>query len=275
MSKKDEVFVKKVVEKLKKHKPLIAIFRGSGFDDIITLENPTIYSYKSLGFKYPEIKGHERQFEFGTYKGVEVVVASRFHYYEFGNTDLLYNLFNILAGIGVKTIIATTAVGGINTKFDKGDIMLLKSHINFAGYNPLIARLPIEFVDLTNAYDKKLRDIIKASAKKLEIELFEGVHLQACGPTYETPAEVVAYRKLGADTVSMSTAFDNICARKFNMKFVCFAGISNKAVTLDSETLTHEEVVEACKNMSVKVKKIIEHSFVKIAKNKCQRRHRL
>ncbi|MBR4406693.1 MAG: purine-nucleoside phosphorylase [Clostridia bacterium] len=267
MNKKEESFVNKVVSKLKKHKPLIAVFQGSGFENIITLENPSVYTYKSLGFKYHEIKGHERQFVFGTYKGVEVVVASRFHYYEFGNCDLLYNLFNILAKLGVKTVIATTAVGGINTKFDKGDIMLLKSHINYAGYNPLIGRTPIEFVDLTNAYDKKLRDIAKASAKKLEIELFEGVHLQACGPTYETPAEVVAYRKMGADTVSMSTAFDNICARKFNMKFVCFAGISNKAVTIDSEELSHEEVVEACRNMSVKVKKIIEHSFAKIVKN--------
>ena len=72
---------------------------------------------------------------------------------------------------------------------------------------------------------------------------------------------------MGADTVSMSTAFDNICARKFNMKFVCFAGISNKAVTVDSEELSHEEVVEACRNMSGKVKKIIEHSFAKIVKN--------
>ena len=267
MSKKDEIFIKKVVAKLQKHKPLIAVFRGSGFDDIISLENPTIYPYKSLGFKYPEIEGHERQFEFGTYKGVEVVIASRFHYYEFGNTDLLYNLFNILANLGVKTVIATTAVGGINAKLDKGDIMLLKSHINFAGYNPLIGRLPIEFVDLTNAYDKKLREIVKVSAKKLEIDLFEGVHLQACGPTYETPAEVLAYKKMGADTVSMSTAFDNICARKFNMKFLCFAGISNKAVTLDSEALSHEEVVDACKNMSGKVKKIIEYSFSKIVKN--------
>ena len=267
MNKKDELFVKKVVSKLQKHKPVIAVFEGSGFENIITLENPIVYTYKSLGFKYPEIKGHERRFAFGTYKGVEVVIASRFHYYEFGNCDLLYNLFNILANLGVKTVIATTAVGGINAKLDKGDIMLLKSHINFAGFNPLIARLPIEFIDLTNAYDKKLRDVVKASAKKLEIDLFEGVHLQACGPTYETPAEVIAYRKLGADTVSMSTAFDNICARKFNMKFVCFAGISNKAVSLDSETLSHEEVVEACRNMSGKVKKIIEHAFVKIVKN--------
>lgn len=259
-------FVEKAIKKLSKFHPQIAIFAGSGFEDIITLENSVEVDYKTLGFNYAEIEGHKRCFVFGTFKGIDVVVASRFHYYEFGHCEMLYNLFELLAKLGVKTVISTTAVGGINEKFDAGDIMLLKSHINLSGTNPLIAKLPIEFIDLTNSYDKNLRKIIKQTAKKLEIELHEGVHLQASGPTYETPAEVIAYRKMGADTVSMSTALDNICSQKFKMKFVCFAGISNKAVTENSKELNHEEVVKICNLISIKVKKIIEVALPKIAK---------
>ena len=135
---------------------------------MIELENPVKVSYKSLGFEYANIGGHERNLVFGTLAEKKVVLATRFHFYEDGSTDDIFDLYEILANIGVKTVISTTAVGGLNPNFDAGDIMLIKDHINLSGSNPLIGRMPIKFVDMTNAYDKTLRETTKKIAKKFK-----------------------------------------------------------------------------------------------------------
>lgn len=249
---------------LGKFKPEIAIFGGSGFQDLIELDNKKIISYKDAGFEYSELKGHNREFIFGEYKAKKVVVLSRFHYYESGSTDNLFSLFEILSKLGVKTVISTTAVGGINAKLKAGDIVLIKSHINLMGTNPLIAKQPVRFVDLTNAYDRDLRKKVMEIAKSLKISITEGVHLQSSGPTYETPAEIKFYESIGADTVSMSMVFDNICANYFNIKFIGFAGVSNRAVSENSQPICHEDVIKTSQKICVKLKKIIEKLIIKM-----------
>lgn len=249
---------------LEKFKPEIAIFGGSGFQNLIELENKEIISYKDAGFQYNELKGHNRQFVFGEYKGKKVVVLSRFHYYESGSTENLFSLFEMLSKLGVKTVISTTAVGGINPKLKAGDIVLIKDHINLTGTNPLIAKQPVKFVDLTNAYDRDLRKVIIKISKSLKIKLYEGVHLQSCGPTYETPAEIKFYESIGADTVSMSMVFDNICANYFGMKFVGFAGVTNKASNENSQPLSHEEVLVESQKICEKLRKIVENFLINL-----------
>ena len=249
--------IKKALKKLKGLTAEIAVFAGSGLGDMIELEKPVKVSYKSLGFEYANIGGHERNLVFGTLAGKKVVLATRFHFYEDGSTDDIFDLYEILANIGVKTVISTTAVGGLNPNFEAGDIMLIKDHINLSGSNPLIGRMPIKFVDMTNAYDKALRETTKKIAKRLKINLWEGVHVQVMGPTYETPAEVKFYRMIGGDTVSMSSAYGNICANFHDMKFVGFASISNKAVDENSAPLSHTEVVEVAQKAAQKLGKII------------------
>ena len=249
--------IKKALRKLKGYSAEIAVFAGSGLGEMIQLENPVKVSYKTLGFNFANIGGHDRNFVFGTLAGKKVVLATRFHFYEDGSTDDIFDLYYILAKLGVKKVISTTAVGGLNPNFDAGDIMLIKDHINLSGTNPLIGRTPIKFVDMTNAYDKVLREATKKIAKKLKINLWEGVHVQVMGPTYETPAEVKFYRMIGGDTVSMSGAFDNICANFHGMKFVGFASISNEAVDENSAPLSHTEVVEVAQKAAQKLGKII------------------
>lgn len=249
--------IKKALRILKNYNAEIAVFAGSGLKEIIKLENPKTVSYKALGFQFADISGHERCLEFGEFLGKKIVLASRFHYYEDGSSDDMYNLHLLLKALGVKTIISTTATGGINPDFQPGDIMLVKDHINFSSTNPFVGKLPVKFVDMTNAYTKHLREKVKDIAKKQRIKLYEGTHIQVIGPSYETPAEVKFFRMIGADTVSMSLVHGAILARHLDMEFVAFASVSNKAVEENSIPLTHEEVVKVSEKAAKKLAKII------------------
>ena len=256
--------IEKMFKKLKGHSAEIAIFGGSGLENLIKLENSVKISYKKVGFKFAEVAGHSRCFEFGTFNGKKIVLVSRFHFYENGSPENMYILYTLLHKLGVKTVIATTATGGVNPEFKSGDIMLIKDHINLSGASPLIGHLPIEFVDMTNAYDKDLREMVKKIAKSLKIKLQEGVHVQALGPTYETPAEVVFYQSIGGDSVSMSSAHGNICAKYYKMRFVAFASITNEAITYDSPEITHEEVLRISELACSRLNKIIEKLIPKL-----------
>lgn len=249
--------IQKALKKLKNLHADYAILCGSGHNNVVTLKDPVIVDYKTLGFQFGMLEGHNRCFQFGEYEGKQVVVASRFHLYEDGKTDNLFNLFKIFKHLGVKTVIATTAVGGINEQFNAGDIMVICDHINMTGTNPLVGRLPISFVDVSAAYDVQVRQIAKSVAQKAKIKLFEGTHLQTIGPSYETPAEVNLFRKLGADTVSMSTAYDSICAAYHGIKVLAFASISNKAVCEGCEPLSHDDVLKASEKASKKLSTLI------------------
>ena len=260
----DNMKIEKMFKKLKGHTADIAIFGGSGLENLIKLENSVKITYKQVGFKFAEVAGHSRCFEFGTFNGKKIVLVSRFHLYENGSPENMWILYELLNKLGVKTVIATTATGGVNPEFKSGDIMLIKDHINLSGTNPLIGHLPIEFVDMTNAYDKDLRDLAKKIAKSLKIKLQEGVHIQTMGPTYETPAEVVFYQSIGGDSVSMSSAFGNICAKFHKMRFVAFASITNEAVTYDSPEITHEEVLRISELACSRLNKIIEKLIMKL-----------
>ncbi|MDD3397831.1 MAG: purine-nucleoside phosphorylase [Clostridia bacterium] len=258
----------KIDEKIKSFNPKIALILGSGFEKLLVLEKKFTVSYEEYGLKYKNVEGHKREFVFGYFNKIPVMLASRVHYYESGDTKQIIEFYKTLYNIGIRTVLATTAVGGINKKFKAGDIMLIKSHINMSGTNPLIGLQPIRFLDLSDAYDKKLRFIVKDIAKQKKIKIWEGVHMQVSGPTYETPAEIVAFRNLGADTISMSTVLDCICANYFGIKFIAFAGITNKATTEDSKPLTHKEVVETGTLISEKLKIIVKEFLSSVYNNK-------
>ena len=256
--------IEKILKKLKDFKPEIALILGSGFNSAISLENAVEFDYEKIGFKFQKIEGHNRKFVIGEYKGIKALIASRFHFYETGDANNILNLYKVLKELGVKTIVSTTAVGAINEEFNAGDLMLVKSHINLTGTNPLIGKFPVEFVDLSNAYDKTLRQYAIKSAKRLKIPLFEGVHLQVSGPSYETYAEVNAFRKLGADTVSMSSALDAICIASLGMKNITFAGVTNKAVKENDIPITHDEVVKNGQEIGKNFAKIIDNIWHKL-----------
>ena len=151
----------------------------------------------------------------------------------------------IMHSLGVKTLFATNAAGGINQNYKPGDFMLLSDHINFLGSNPLIGwdgEEGVYFPDMSDVYDRKLRNRIRSWAKVNGISLKEGVYLATTGPSYETPAEIRAFASLGADAVGMSTVPEAIVARKLGMRVVGISCITNDAAGISKTVLSHEEV---------------------------------
>ena len=154
----------------------------------------------------------------------------------------------VMKGLGIRHLIVTNAAGGVNTDFQIGDFMLIKDHINFMGTNPVIGKneaiLGPRFCDMTYAYTPELRALAKETAKECGIDLHEGVYLGCSGPSYETPAEIRAFRILGADAVGMSTVPEVIAASHCGLPVLAISLITNMAAGVLDVRLTEEEVLE-------------------------------
>ena len=178
-------------------------------------------------------------------------LSGRFHYYEGYSPDQVVFAVRALHCAGVKTLIVTNAAGGINTSYSAGEFMLISDHINFLP-NPLVGRnndsFGPRFPDMTYAYDPLLRKTAKSVAENLGIKLHEGVYIAVPGPSYETPAEIRAFRTLGADAVGMSTVPEVIAANHCGMRVLGISLITNMAAGVLERRLTGEEVIEAGKN---------------------------
>ena len=149
------------------------------------------------------VTGHAGKLVIGTFDKVPVMVLKgRAHYYEGHEMERLRFPVRVLAEFGVRTLLLTNAAGAVNTPFASGDFMALADHINFMGVNPLRGPaspgLP-RFVDLTRVYHRRLIKVIKRAAKASRLRLHTGVYMAMSGPNYETPAEIRAFRRLGAD----------------------------------------------------------------------------
>ena len=157
-----------------------------------------------------------------------------------------------LAAFGITDLLLTNAAGGINKKFRAGDFMVLTDHINLMGTNPLrgpaIKGLP-RFVDLTEAYDQKLRELLFKAGKSCNLKLQRGVYLAVSGPSYETPAEIRAFATLGADAVGMSTVPEEIAARQCGLKVAAVSCITNLAAGISKGELSHAEVLETAERV--------------------------
>lgn len=253
--------------------PKIALVLGSGLGDYadgIDIESSVDYA-ELEGFPISTVQGHRGRFVFGHVRGVPVVVMQgRVHYYEgYSVTDVCMPI-RLMGMMGAACLFLTNACGAINTSFSAGDFMLLRDHILFGVPSPLIGRnieeLGTRFPDMSEVYHKDLRQTIRAAAKSLGIKLHEGVYLQAAGPQYETPAEIRAFRNLGADVVGMSTAVEAIAARHMGMKICAVSCVSNMAAGISEIPLTHEEVQEMAKKIAPDFKKLITESIAGIGK---------
>lgn len=239
----------------------IAFIMGSGLSAGVEIENKIVVPYEKVGMPKSKVQGFKGEFVFGTLHDKKVIKITRYHYYESGDMNLVKLPFQILKEFNVKLVIMATATGGVKQELDAGDLLVISDHINLAFNNPFIASEQIKFVDMNNAYDKDYCKQVLKIAKDNNINICEGVHAQLSGPNYETPAEVKFLEKIGVSTVSMSTAFDTLCARYYNIKVLAFASVSNKAGDIENE-ITHEEVLHVSQQNSQKLKVIISE-FVK------------
>jgi purine-nucleoside phosphorylase len=159
----------------------------------------------------------------------------------------------VLATLGVKTLVLTNAAGGINTSFSQGALMLLTDHINLMGTNPLVGpnedRFGLRFPDMSEVYSSRLRAIAVAAAQAAAVPLEQGVYVAVHGPSYETPAEIRAFRTLGADAVGMSTAPEAIVARHMGVEVLGISCITNMAAGVLPQPLVHDEVMETARRV--------------------------
>ena len=228
--------------------PEIGIILGSGLGGLADkIEEPLFIDYKDIpSFPVSTAPGHKGRFVFGTLSGKKAVC--RFHYYEGYSTEQIIMPIRVMKLLGVKTLILTNAAGGINLNFNVGDIMAITDHINLTGTNPLIgkndSRFGERFTDMSYTYTPSLIDLASKTADELGIEIKKGVYLGLTGPSYETPAEIRAFRTLGADTVGMSTVFEVIAAAHCGMDILAFSLVTNMAAGVLDKKLSEEEVLE-------------------------------
>jgi purine-nucleoside phosphorylase len=244
--------LKTAAARLKKVSPLrpaLAIVLGSGFHHALTeLRVDKKISYaKTPGFPKPTVSGHAGELYFGHLGKTPVLVLSgRAHFYEGHSMERVTFAVRTLAAFGIRDLLLTNAAGGINKKFRAGDFMVLTDHINFMGVNPLrglaLSRLN-RFVDLTDTYDVELSRLLFKAGKNCGMKLRRGVYLAVSGPSYETPAEIRAFAKLGADAVGMSTVPEAIVARQCGLNVAAVSCITNLAAGIGREKLSHAEVL--------------------------------
>ncbi len=235
----------------------LAIVCGSGLGDALPdLNNEIIVSYDELGLPKSKVKGHSGNFVFGEYNKIKIVLVSRIHYYESGKVGNVRLPYEIISKLGVKRVILLTSSGGLNKTYNVGDLILIKDHINFAGVNPLIGVEDMRFTNMGDCYNLDWRNEAKNVALKEGVELKEGVFVQMSGPSYETLAEVEMLRMIGADVVSMSTAFDCIIANYLGMKVIGFSVVVN-VFSGGDDNLNHQEVLDNAKKSSINLKKIL------------------
>ena len=246
-------------------KPEVGVILGSGLNDYAdVIENPVIISYNDIPNMHAgNSEGHRGQLIYGTHMGKKVaILAGRLHYYETGSMESAVFPARVLAALGIRRMIITNAAGGISPELDPGSLMLISDHINLSGANPLIGRNLDEFgprfPDMSYTYNKELRDALKERAAEEGIILKEGVYMMLSGPTFETPAEIRAYKIMGADAVGMSSVPEAIIANHAGLEVIGISCITNKAAGILDQPLTSEEVQEAAGKVHKEFIKVID-----------------
>jgi purine-nucleoside phosphorylase len=252
------------LKELSRLRPSLAIILGSGFHHVLSaLQVEIKIPYAKLpGFPPVGVSGHSGELFIGRLGGTPVLVLSgRAHFYEGHPMTLVTFAVRALAAFGIRDLLLTNAAGGVNRRFRAGDFMVLTDHINLMGSNPLRGApepgLP-RFVDLSCAYDKQLRQALARAGRLCGLRLRSGVYLAVSGPTYETPAEVRAFGRLGADAVGMSTVPETIVARQCGLRVAGLSCITNLAAGLSPGMLSHAEVLETAERVKILAAKLLK-----------------
>jgi purine-nucleoside phosphorylase len=238
-------------------KPTLGIILGSGLGNFANhVESATTIPYADIpGWPLSTVVGHSGKLVLGTIGGVNVaVMQGRVHAYEgYSMAEVVFPT-RVLALLGCTSLIVTNAAGGINRSYGQGGLVCISDHINLTGTNaalgPNEARFACapgagqRFFDMSSAYSFRLRKIARVEAAAQDIPMPEGVYLAVLGPSYETPAEIRAFRTLGADLVGMSTVHEVIVARHMGLEVLGISLVTNMAAGVLDEAINHEEVME-------------------------------
>lgn len=246
------------------YKPELAIVLGSCLGPLADeIKDKMVVDYEDIpNFLRSTVDSHAGKLILGELNGRKVVCMSgRFHYYEGYDFEDLVAPIRVFKLLGASTVILTNAAGGVNPDYKPGDIMIIKDHIKQAGASPLRGRNIEEFgprfFDMSNAYSKEYRKLVKDVGSKLGIHLKEGVYYYTTGPQFETPAEIKAIRLLGGDAVGMSTVTETITAAHMGMKVIGLSLITNMGAGVQDRELTIDEVDVTAEKSAEKFKELL------------------
>ena len=256
--------------RLNGHTPGLGIVLGSGLGAVAdAVTNAVTIPYEQIPhFPQSTVEGHSGRIVAGELGGVGVIVMQgRVHFYEGYTPAQVTFPMRVLGSLGMRAVVLTNAAGGIQAGYRIGQLVALSDHINFMGWNPLtgpneprFACLPgagLRFFDMTEAYSRRLRGLAAEAAAAEGIDLDEGVYLATPGPSFETPAEIRAFRTIGATLVGMSTVPETIVARHMGIEVLGISCVTNLAAGLGDKQLSHTEVFEAGRQVERKLARLL------------------
>lgn len=253
-----------IKQTLPKAAPRLGLILGSGLGALAkTITSATDFPYESLPeFLACSVTGHSGILRIGKLGGLEVAcLQGRPHWYEGVSARAFHTPIDTLKQLGCDTLMLINAAGSLHPDVGPGDLMLIKDHINFQFNNPLVGITDIpnhsRFVSMENAYDSALRTTMLSVAQQLNIPLTEGIYVGTLGPSFETPAEIRAYQRLGADVVGMSTLPEVILARYYGLRVIVVSAITNKAAGLSNQQLTHDLTLKGAALATEKLSRLI------------------
>lgn len=242
--------------------PEFGLILGSGLGELAQeVENAIVLDYAEIpNWGRSTVVGHAGKLVYGDLSGRKVLaLQGRFHFYEGNPLEVVTFPVRVMKALGCQGVLVTNAAGGIG--FGPGTLMAISDHINLTGQNPLIGAnlddFGPRFPDMSNAYSKDYRQTAHRVAEKLGIKLDEGVYIGVTGPSYETPAEIRAFKTMGADAVGMSTVPEVIVAAHSGLKVLGISAITNHAAGFQDE-LNHEEVVAVTQRIKADFKGLVK-----------------
>ncbi len=259
------------IRKHTKLKPIVGIILGTGLGGLVKeIKKETVLEYENIPhFPVSTVESHHGKLIFGELSGKKVVVMQgRFHFYEGYTMQQITFPVRVMKALGIKTLLISNAAGGMNPNFRKGDLMIIKDHINLQGDNPLIGKneddLGPRFPDMSEPYSKNLIDITEKTALDLKIKVQQGVFVAVQGPNLETKAEYRFLKYIGADAVGMSTVPENIVAVHMGLQVMGMSIITDECFPDSLKPATVEEIIEVANNAEPKLTKIMKAVIKKI-----------
>jgi xanthosine phosphorylase len=254
--------------------PRVGLVLGSGLNGIAAaIEDATKIEYADLpGFWHSGVEGHIGRLVLGRLGSIQVAcLQGRIHLYEGVAAAAVNILPRTLKALGCDILILTNAAGSLRPEIEPGALALIEDHINLLGQNPLVgpndAGLGPRFPDMSEVYDRGMRARAQAVAAKLGVPLRSGVYLATLGPSFETPAEIRAFRALGADLVGMSTVPEAISARHCGLKVIGFSIVTNLAAGLADQTLSHEQTLAVAAQGADRLQRLLSGLLEELARD--------
>jgi xanthosine phosphorylase len=245
--------------------PRLGLMLGSGLGAVAEhLDDRVEIPYDEIpGFHKGGLAGHKGTLNLGRLAGKPVVIfAGRWHVYEGLGADAITTPVRMLKALGAEALLLTNAAGSLRPEAGPGSLVCISDHINMLGFNPLIGpnddAVGPRFPSLRNAYDPGLRAQLHAAADALGAELHDGVYLAVSGPSFETPAEIRAFRAMGADLVGMSTIPEVITARHCGLRVAAISAVTNLAEGMGGEELSHEQTLRVAKEGAERLGPLVE-----------------